>query len=77
MVKVIERPRWSFWRYQQIYQFDLPDHCSRPVDKVADFFRQYRGRDWEIQVDEPWDQYKYPFHRFRAKLVEKDSAPPE
>jgi Protein of unknown function DUF58 len=51
MVKVIERPRWSFWRYQQVYQCDLPDDCSRPIEKIASFFRAYQGRDWEMGPD--------------------------
>jgi len=41
MVTVIQRPRWSFWTYKQIYKCDIPRSCLNPLEKAANF---YRGR---------------------------------
>ena len=50
MVTVVKRPRWSFWRYEQIYKCDIPRHCAAPLEKAAAF---YKLRDAENLILEP------------------------
>jgi len=39
MVEVLKKPRWSIWRYHEVYKCDLPPHCRDPLGLAASFFK--------------------------------------
>lgn len=39
MVKIVKKtPRFSFWRYREIYQFPLPSGYGKPIDRILSFY---------------------------------------
>jgi uncharacterized protein (DUF58 family) len=49
MVTIIKRPRWSFWKYEQVYECDVPRGCDAPVEKAATFYKERGARDLRIE----------------------------
>lgn len=49
MVKVLKRPRWSFWTYEQVYKCDIPRNCISPLETAAAFYRERGARDLVIE----------------------------
>lgn len=50
MVTVLKRPRWSFWRYEQIYQCEIPYSCGSPLERAAAFYRSRGARTLTIEA---------------------------
>src|SRR5436190_6288541 len=43
MVTVIKRPKWSIWKYQEVYKCDIPRGCVAPLEKAAAFYKKRDG----------------------------------
>jgi uncharacterized protein (DUF58 family) len=52
MVTVLKRPRWSFWRYEQVYRCEIPHRCVAPLEKAATFYRQCGARDVTVEPEQ-------------------------
>ncbi len=50
MVTVIQRPRWSFWRYEQIYQCDIPRSCRDPLEQAAKFYKNSGAKKVTVEA---------------------------
>jgi uncharacterized protein (DUF58 family) len=49
MVKVVQRPRWSIWRYEQTYSCDVPPHCRDPLREAAEFYEERGAKNLSIK----------------------------
>jgi len=45
MVKVIQRPRWSIWSYEQVYSCEVPSRCRDPLREAVDFYGERGAQD--------------------------------
>lgn len=50
MVTVLKRPRWSFWKYEQVYQCDIPFNCASPLERAAAFYKQRGARGLKVEA---------------------------
>ena len=39
MVTIVKQLRFSFWRFQEIFQFPLPPGTSKPLERMAAFYQ--------------------------------------
>lgn len=48
MVTVLKRPRWSFWKYDQVYKCEIPRNCVSPLERAAAFYRLRGARNLTV-----------------------------
>src|ERR1041385_824720 len=49
MVKIVKQPKFSFWKYREIYQFDLPSRSHNPLDQILEFYTKAAVRNLKAE----------------------------
>ena len=51
MPKILEQPRWSFWKFQEVYEVDVPGDVAQVRDFATAFFRRTPAVDFTSEPD--------------------------
>ena len=51
MPKIIEQPRWAFWKYREVYQVEVAGEVERVREHAFAFFRSTGVKDFTTEFD--------------------------
>jgi uncharacterized protein (DUF58 family) len=51
MPKILEQPRWSFWKFQEVYEVDVSGDVLQVREYAAEFFRKTPAVDFTNEPD--------------------------
>ena len=51
MPKILEQPRWSFWKFQEVYEVEVTGDVAQVREYAGEFFRRNRALDFNTEPD--------------------------
>ena len=51
MPKILEQPRWSFWKFREVYQIDVMGDAESVREQATAFFRNTPAVDFITEPD--------------------------
>lgn len=51
MPKVLKQQRWSFWKFREVYQLEVPGELAAVREAAANFFRPATPQELELTLD--------------------------